>query len=208
MSFIHKLLLTKAFFLLFLKIHAQKFVLGEEVTMFSYGLNNSSAVVDGKIYKFDRYMNEGRIDPKICIYDAKNYSKIKEYNLDVKIPEGLKKERPRYLSSGEILLSKDKNLFFVIFDIASKTSSGQYSTTYRSGEFARSSFLIAQKYSKDFAPIGPSFSLIDPTLETHYSKIYCTGLIFNEDSSQFVVLQNGEIELGSLRFAAGEGSLN
>jgi hypothetical protein len=141
---------------------------------------------------------------------------LKEYPIQVNIPQDVPIKRTSYINRGEVYLSRD-GYFYVVYDIGSGlglresqnvSSSGNvsfgYTTINRTGEFQKASYLICQKFNKDFQPAGPSFSLMDNSIP---GLRYTTHMLYNEDSTQFILYQSEEYNDGQLTFAAGQARI-
>jgi hypothetical protein len=177
------------------------------------GRSQTASVSDGRIYKLDfKYIDDVR-KPIVNVYNASDYKLIKEFPIEVLMPEGIKLKMINNINRGELFLSTD-GFFYLVYDIGNaefvseasgyRTASGQmtfsFTTVNRTVDMAKSSFLVCQKLSKTLKTVGLPKSLMDQSIP---GKKYTTQVLPNEDNSAFIVYQSEEFYSESLKYAAG-----
>ena len=196
------------------RLTAQSGAYDQEIFMKGLSRSQTAIISEGKIYKLDFGMIDEMLRPIVRVYSEKDYKMIKEYPIDILMPEDVKLKSIQAVNRGELFLSGDGS-FYVVYDIGSaefmsegsgyRTASGQTSFSYtlvnRTGDMAKHSFLVCQKLDKLFKPAGSPKSLMDSSIP---GKKYTTQILSNEDNSSYIVFQSQELFLDALTYATGE----
>lgn len=196
------------------RLTAQSGTYDQEIFMKGLSRSQTAIVSEGKIYKLGFGRSDEMLRPIVRVYSEKDYKMIKEYPIDILMPEGVKLKSIQAVNRGELFLSADGS-FYVVYDIGSaefiseasgnRAASGQTSFSYtlvnRTGDMAKHSFLVCQKLDKSFKPVGAPKSLMDSSIP---GKKYTTRILSNEDNSSYIVFQSQELFLDALTYATGE----
>src|SRR5690606_21900766 len=101
--------------------------------------SQTAIVSEGKIYKLGFGRSDEMLRPIVRVYSEKDYKMIKEYPIDILMPEGVKLKSIQAVNRGELFLSADGS-FYVVYDIGSaefiseasgnRAASGQTSFSY------------------------------------------------------------------------------
>jgi hypothetical protein len=128
---------------------------------------------------------------------------IKEIKLKINPPVVLPKHPS--IEKRFVLYHTDGKYNYLIYDMGKKSSyviyvnhhfENRYTNFLGNEHYFIDSYLVFQKFTKDFEPIGPSMPLMDPSIETTQFSAYLPygyggRVIFNNDSSRMAVFQSG-----------------
>jgi hypothetical protein len=142
------------------------------VDFYKSGHKNSGIILDREVYTYS-------IDGKVIKSDE-NGVVIEE--ISIKKPF---RKKSGVTVSGNIY--KDgENGSFIIYDLG---GAGGNVWNKSSNGFDNDAYLIAQKYTTEWKPVGNPVSLMATSFQDQ-SKGYSAGIFFNEDESKFAVIQS------------------